>query len=85
MIDLSAATVSITVEAKDLRAGDRVIESRSAGRDRIIRSYEVLEVRVGRFVDYLIADEAGMTWRSYAKSVEVDVAGAAFAGEAFTK
>jgi hypothetical protein len=76
--------IAYTVQAKDLKAGQRIIEARfGAGSRRMEKSYEVLEVRVGRFVNFTIADEAGVTLRTYSPEFIVEIPGNAFAGEVF--
>ena len=76
--------IAYTVQAKDLKAGQRIIESRfNRQNKRVERSYEVLGVRVGRFVNFTIADEAGITLRTYSPEFIVEVPGNAFAGEVF--
>jgi len=76
--------ISYLVQAKDLKVGQRIIEARfGAGNKRIERSFEVLEVKVGRFVNFTIADECGVSLRTYSPEFIVEVPGNAFAGEDF--
>lgn len=76
--------IAYQVQAKDLKVGQRIIEVRfGAGNCRVERAYEVLEVRVGRFVNFTIADEAGVSLRTYSPEFIVEVPGNAFAGEVF--
>ena len=76
--------ISYLVQAKDLKAGQRIIEARfGAGNRRVEKSYEVLEVRVGRFINFTIADEGGVTLRTYSPEFIVEVPGNSFAGEVF--
>lgn len=76
--------IAYQVQAKDLKAGQRIIEARfGAGNRRVERSFEVLEVRAGRFVNFTIADEAGVSLRTYSPEFIVEVPGNAFSGEVF--
>lgn len=76
--------IAYQVQAKDLKVGQRIIESRfGAGNKRIERSFEVIGVRVGRFVNFTIADEAGVSLRTYSPEFIVEIPGNAFSGEAY--
>ena len=76
--------LAYVLEAKNLKVGQRIIEARFNSRnERVEKSFEVLEVGVGRFVTFTIADEAGVSLRTYSPETIVEVAGEAFAGEAF--
>lgn len=78
--------ISYLVPAKNLKAGQRIIEARfNSQNKRVERSYEVLEVKVGRFVNFTIADEAGVTLRTYSPEFIVEVPGNAFSGEVFAR
>jgi hypothetical protein len=80
MIDILA----YIVKAETLTAGQRIIEARfNSSNQRVEKSYQVLEVKVGRFVHYTIADEAGVSLRTSSPGDLVEVAGESFAGEVY--
>lgn len=72
---------ALVISSRDLAVGDRVIEQRFAGGTRREVSYEVVEVNSGRFMHYAIADEQGVSWRTYEGEVRIE--GPAFAGERY--
>lgn len=76
--------IAYTVQAKDIKVGQRIIEARFNRQNvRVERSYEVMSVTVGRFVNFTIADEGGVSLRTYSPEFTVEVPGNAFVGEAY--